>query len=97
MEVFYFFMSGLVAVMAIAAVFIAKKAMNRGLTYSATHATLWALAFIAVSRVWHTLREYLNLESSGGIWPEIAEYVLLIIAFSVFIILIKRTNNTKKD
>lgn len=92
---FYFTLSTLVAISAIAAVFIAKKAMERGLTYSAMSATVWALSLIAVSRVWHTLREMLNLGAQTGELLEIIEYVILLVAFAVFIVLARRAGSTK--
>ena len=92
---FYFTISSLVAISAVAAVFVAKKAMRIGLTYSGMFATVWALVFIAVSRVWHTLMELLNLEAQMGDWPEIIEYTLLLIAFIVFVWLTNKTNSIK--
>ncbi|MEK7463268.1 MAG: hypothetical protein AAB621_02830 [Patescibacteria group bacterium] len=92
---FYFTISSLVAISAVVAVFVAKKAMKRGLTYSAMSATVWALVFIAISRVWHTLRELLNLEVQMGDLPEIIEYTLLFIAFIVFVWLANKTNSIK--
>ncbi len=92
---FYFTLSGLVAIFAIAAVFVAKKAMERGLTYSAMSATVWTLSFIAVSRIWHTLREILNLGTQTNELLEIVEYVILLVAFAVFIVLARRAGSTK--
>ncbi len=92
---YYFVLSGLVAVAAIVAVFVAKSAMEHGLTYSAMSATIWALSLIAVSRIWHTLREALNLEAQMGELPEIIEYVILLVAFTVFIVLARKAGDTK--
>ncbi len=84
----YFFFSGFTALLGVTSVFVAEKAMRRGLTYSAMRATVWALVFFAIGRIWHTIREVVGFESE---LPEIAEYALYFIGYLMFIGLTLRT------
>ncbi len=95
-EVVYFSFSFGVAILAIAAAFIAKFAMARGLTYSAFAATVWTLTFLALARIAHSFREFFNLDAMFGGVPEIAEYALYVIAYAIFIILVCRAFLVKK-
>lgn len=88
-------MSIFIAIIAIAAAFTAKKAMARGLTYHAMSATVLTLSLIAVSRIWHSSRELLNLEARWSKWPEIMEYAILIAAFLGFIGLVSKIKDTE--
>jgi hypothetical protein len=77
----YLLFSAFTAFVAILAVFEAKKAMEKGLTYSVLHATLITLSILAISRVWHTIREYLGFEME---WAEFVEYALNVVAYGYF-------------
>lgn len=81
-ETVYFVFSGITALVAVIAVFAAKRAMRRGLTYSAMAATMWALIFFAIGRIWHTFRE---MEHPGGEWPELLEYAIYTAGYILFI------------
>ena len=75
--------------MAILATMAAQYTMQKGLTYTAMQATVWALGFIAVARVWHVIRE--NVEALEAVtWPEMTEYSIYAIAYIVFIVLTVR-------
>ncbi len=81
-NVWYILFSAITALMSILGVWAAKRAMQRGLTYSAMAATLWALVFFAVGRVWHTYRE---IESLEGEWAEMLEYSIYLCGYLLFI------------
>ena len=68
--------------MAILGVYAARRAMKLGLTYSAMMATMWALVFFAIGRVWHTYREVEGLEGS---WAEMLEYTIYMCGYLLFI------------
>lgn len=85
-EILYFTLSIITAALSIAAIYAAWNAMQKGLTQTAVAATMWALSFIAVGRVLHTLRELFQLPEIS----EMLEYSLYIIAYIVFIELILR-------
>ena len=91
----YFILSSLVFVLAIAAVPIAQMAMRRGLTYSAMHAVVWTLAVLAIGRLWHTIYEFFELEEKIGSSAEIAEYLVYILAYILFIGLVYRSVRVK--
>ena len=90
MIAFYDIASFLVVLLALLAVVVAKIAMSRGLRYSAMTATLWALVIMGGARLWHFIREVIELEE----WAEILEYGLYIIAYVAFISLVLKLKNT---
>ncbi len=94
-EILYFTLSGAIIVLGVLSVFAARSAMQKGLTYSATAAVVWTLTILVVARAWHTLYEIFELEETMGEIPEMAEYVLYVIAYSVFILLVRRTGTVK--
>lgn len=89
-ETLYFTLSGLIVVLGVLSVFAARSAMQKGLTYSALAAVVWTLSILVVARAWHALYEIFALEETMGEIPEMAEYVLYAIAYSVFILLVRR-------
>lgn len=91
---FYFVISVLTAVLAIAATVAAEYSMRKGLTYSAMRATVWTLGFIAVSRLWHVARESFTV-LEGKDWAEITEYSIYAVAYVVFIFLVTRARDAK--
>lgn len=90
-ELFYPIFSISTAIFAILAVYFARKAMNKGLTYSTVAATVWTLSILAVARVWHAIYEIFELKASFGEWIEIVEYALFIIAYIVFIRIVAKS------
>lgn len=90
-EVFYPVFSISTAIFAILAAYFAKKAMNKGLTYSTIAATVWTLSILAVARIWHAIYEIFGLKASLGEWVEIIEYALFIIAYIIFIRIIVKS------
>ncbi len=64
--------------------FIGRDAMRKGLTYECLAATMWALGFLAVGRLWHSILEVLQLKTIWGNWPEIAEYGVYVLGFLIF-------------
>lgn len=89
----YYALSCAAAFLAVLAVFIARRAMRRGLTYSAMAGTTWALVFIGIARVWHTVREFMDLEAKYGTAPEVIEYLLYLAGYVVFIWLAWKTED----
>lgn len=83
--IFYFILSSLSFVLAVTSAFFAWVAMRRGLTYTVLSATVWTLAILGVSRIWHTLEEIFTLKEKWGEEVEMVEYILIIIAYSVFV------------
>lgn len=83
--VFYPIFSITSVIFAILAVFLVKKAMNRGLTYSAMASTVWTLIIIAIARLWQTIYKLLEIKKLWGINVEIIEYALYIIAYGMFV------------
>lgn len=94
-EILYFALSGLIVVLGALSVLAARSAMQRGLTYSATAAVVWTLAILVVARAWHALYELFELEETMGEIPEMGEYILYVIAYSVFLLLIRRAGTVK--
>lgn len=95
-ETFYLLLSIAAAILGIAAVFVAKKAMQRGLTYYEMNATIYALMIFAVARVWHTVREIFEFDE----WAELIEYSMYIVAYVLFIFLARKVFSlaeTSKD
>mgnify|MGYP001615846372 CR=1 FL=1 len=90
-ELFYPVFSVGTAIFAILAAYFARKAMNKGLTYSTVAATVWTLSILAVARVWHAIYEIFELEGALGEWVEIIEYALFIIAYIVFIRIVAKS------
>jgi len=88
----YIIISISVLFLSIAAVFVAIKAMKKGLTYSTMSATVWSLGFIAVARLSHTITDVLSL--SGKF--ELIEYGLYALAYVVFIVLAARTSKINR-
>ena len=83
--VIYFILSSLSFVLAVTSAFFAWIAMKRGLTYTTLTATVWTLAILGISRVWHTAEEFLELTEKYGEGIEMVEYGLIILAYSVFV------------
>lgn len=83
----YNLLSYAAALLSVASVFVAVKAMRRGLTYSTLRATVLVLSFVAVGRIWHSVRESLELLP----WAEMLEYAIYIAGNIGFIILAKRS------
>jgi len=95
-ETFYLLLSIAAAILGIAAVFVAKKAMQRGLTYYEMNATIYTLMIFAIARVWHTIREVFVFDE----WAEMIEYSLYIAAYLLFIFLARKVFSlaeTSKD
>lgn len=90
-ELFYPVFSVSTALLAIATAYLAKKAMDRGLTYSTFVVTVWTLSILAVARIWHSIYEIFALEQSYGEIVEIIEYALFISAYIVFIWIVLKT------
>lgn len=84
-EILYFTLSALSFVLAVTSAFFAWVAMKRGLTYTVLSATVWTLAILGVSRVWHTMEEIFSLKEKYGEGMEMIEYILIILAYSVFV------------
>lgn len=94
-EILYFTLSGLIVILAVLSVFAARGAMQKGLTYSATAAVVWTLTILVIARAWHMVYELFKLEDTMGEIPEMAEYVLYVIAYAAFIFLIRRANKVR--
>jgi hypothetical protein len=90
-EQFYVYFSYLAAVLSVASVLVAYKAVKRGLTYSSMSATAMVLFFIAIGRLWHSFRETMNYED----WAELLEYSVYIAGNIGFIILALRAFKLK--
>lgn len=90
-ETVYYLLSAATAVLAVIALISARRAMQRGLQYSAFAVTVWTLGFIAVARIVHVLREFLALEALYGESPEMIEYLFYLIAYAIFIWLVHRS------
>ncbi len=84
---YYNLFSYVAALLSIASAIVAVKAMRRGLTYTTLGATVLVLSFVAVGRVWHSLRETLELLP----WAEMLEYAIYIAGNIGFIILALRS------
>ena len=84
-----------VVVLSVAAVFIAKGAMSRGLTYSSMASVVWVLIILAIGRTWHTFRELTQLKATMGEIPEMIEYLIYIVAYIVFLWLAAKTSKLK--
>ena len=91
-SVLYLSLSSVAAIAAVVSVYVAKAALSRGLTYYEMNATIYALAIMAVARIWHTIRELIEMDD----WAEMFEYALYIAAYVVFIFLARRVFTTKK-
>ena len=83
--IFYPIFSIATFIFAILAVFLAKKAMNRGLTYSAMASTVWTLIIIAIARLWRTIYELLEIGELWGINVGLIEYALYAVAYGIFV------------
>src|SRR3989344_2465291 len=83
--IFYPIFSIATFIFAILAVFLAKKAMNRGLTYSAMASTVWTLIIIAIARLWRTIYELLEIRELWGINVGLIEYALYAVAYGIFV------------
>ncbi|MEK7635959.1 MAG: hypothetical protein AAB405_02610 [Patescibacteria group bacterium] len=83
--IFYPIFSIATFIFAVLAIFLAKKAMSRGLTYSAMASTVWTLIIIAVARLWRTIYELLEIKKLLGIDVGLIEYALYAIAYGLFI------------
>jgi len=94
-EILYFTLSGLIVVLGVLSIFAARSAMQKGLTYSAAAAVVWTLTILVFDRAWHTAYEILGLKETMGEVPEMAEYVLYVIAYTVFIFLVRRAGTVK--
>ncbi|KKP98287.1 MAG: hypothetical protein US71_C0012G0006 [Parcubacteria group bacterium GW2011_GWD2_38_12] len=94
-EFFYPVFSVSTVVLAVLAVYFARKAMHSGLTYSTVAATVWTLSILAVARIWHFIYETLELKGSLGEWVEIVEYSLFIIAYAMFIWIVIKSLSVK--
>lgn len=82
--IFYPIFSIATVVFAILAGFLARKAMNRGLTYSAMASTVWTLIIVAIARLWRTVYELLEISKLWTIDVQLIEYALYIIAYGIF-------------
>ncbi|MBI4119355.1 MAG: hypothetical protein HY456_00725 [Parcubacteria group bacterium] len=91
----YSTLSIFVVVLSVMAVFIAKRAMSRGLTYSSMASVVWVLAILAIGRAWHTFYELTRLKTTMGEAPEMIEYLIYIAAYIVFLWLAARTSKLK--
>src|SRR3989344_3436019 len=83
--IFYPIFSIATFIFAILAVFLAKKAMNCGLTYSAMASTVWTLIVIAIARLWRIIYELLEIKKLWGIDVGLIEYALYAVAYGFFI------------
>lgn len=81
---FYLFSSIASAVLAVCAVYIAKKAIDKGLTYLTIITAVWTLLILAATYLWHSVYEMFWLKELGG-GVKIVEYSLFVIAYVVFI------------
>ena len=88
---FYPVFSITTALLAVAAAYLAKRAMDRGLTYSTIAAAVWALAILAAARIWHVIYEIFGLEAAYEEIVEMVQYGLFIVAYMVFIWLVLKT------
>lgn len=79
----------------VAAFFIARDAMRKGLTYECLAATLWGLGFIAAGRIWHAFYEALQLTIQYGKLPETVEYAVYLVGFTAFAMLMWRGYNIR--
>lgn len=94
-ETVYFLAGGIVIILSVISVFVAKFAISRGLTYSTLAATVWALVFFAITRLWHASYEIFGLEETWGKVPELIEYILFVITYLAFIFLIFKAKRAK--
>ncbi|MBI4993667.1 hypothetical protein HZC33_01775 [Candidatus Wolfebacteria bacterium] len=85
----------IVSIAAVAVPIVAKKAMEKGLTYSAMTATVWTLNILAIARVWHTIYDVFNLKAKYGEPAEFIEYTIYLIAYFVFIWLVYRSTKAR--
>lgn len=95
-ELFYPIFSISTAIFAVLTAYLAKKAMDKGLTYSTMAATIWTLSILAIARIWHSIYEIFGLEASWGEIVEVVEYALFISAYAIFIWLVLKTLAVKK-
>lgn len=96
-NIIYFALSISVVILSIAAAFVAKNAMVRGLTYSSMASVVWALVILAIGRAWHTFYELIQLKTTMGEIPELIEYLIYITAYIMFIWLAIKTSKTKSS
>mgnify|MGYP001560887507 CR=1 FL=1 len=84
--------SGSTAAIAVAAVFVAREAIGQGLAFVTQRATLWALAFFAVGRIWNTVKVLVGRETIGA---EFIEYALYFAGYFLFILLTVRVRKLR--
>ena len=92
----YFILAVIVAILSLIAVFTAKAAMDKGLTYYAFMAVVWVLVFLAIGRVWRALLFAGGLRTVFAGDGEVIEYAIYIIAYAIFIWLTIRSIYAKK-
>ncbi|MEY4744347.1 MAG: hypothetical protein RL272_292 [Candidatus Parcubacteria bacterium] len=83
-HILYLILSWSTAAVAVASVFVAREAIDQGLAYKTQRATIVALTFFAIGRIWKTIREMTGLNGSGA---EFIEYALYFTGYSLFIFL----------
>ncbi len=81
---FHFALATVTGFFFLAALFIGRDAMRKGLTYEGLAATLWVLFALALGRLWHAAFEVMELNIIWGEWPEIWEYLLYILSLLAF-------------
>lgn len=94
MDLFHEISSIVVFILSVFALFSARRAMQRGLTYSSFASVTWTMLFITIARFWHTSYEFLGGWAKFGEIGEFIEYTLYMIAFIIFIWLNSRAAKT---
>ncbi|MDE2099835.1 MAG: hypothetical protein KGL39_21460 [Patescibacteria group bacterium] len=92
----YFTLAVIVAVLSLIAVFAAKTAMDKGLTYYAFTAVVWVLVFLAIGRIWRALLYTGGFRTIFAGDGEVIEYAIYIIAYAIFIWLTIRSIYVKR-